>query len=117
MRAAGVAARLVVVLLGAWVGVAGALVHRQQLDGPLLDWPWGLALGLAVTAAVAAGCDRLVRVGAAWFGLGWTVVLLVPQLDPSRGYLVADDALGWSWTLGGLGVLTAVTVLAPRLSR
>lgn len=117
MRAAAVATRLVVVLLGVWVGVLGSVVHRTTGDVGAVTLPWGLALALLTVVAVAVACDERVPVGAAWFGLGWTLVLLGQPLQPSGSYLVAGDALGWAYLGGGLGCCAAVVVLAPRLGR
>ena len=44
-------------------------------------------------------------------------VLLLPQVQSSGSYLVASDALGWTFTIGGLGVCAAAVVVAPRLTR
>ena len=59
-----------------------------------VDWPWGLVLALAATAAVALGAGRVGRVGEAWFALGWAVVILGQSLSPTGSYLVAADWLG-----------------------
>lgn len=117
MSAAAALARLVVVLLGLWAGLLGSLVHRTRFEVADVDWPVGLVLSLCTVALVAAACGLAVRVGAAWFGLGWTLVLLLQQLQPSGSYLVAADALGWTWMIGGLGVCAAAVLLAPRLER
>lgn len=117
MSAAAALARLVVVLLGVWVGVLGSLVHRIRFEMVGVDWPGGLVLSLVAVALVAVACGQGVRVGAAWFGLGWTLVLLLQQLQPSGSYLVAADGLGWTWMAGGLGVCAAAVLLAPRLER
>lgn len=112
-----VAARAGVTALGVWTGLVGALVHRAGLDVAGVQVPWGLLAALLVTALVAIACDGLVRVGAAWCGLGWTLVLMGQQVGTSGSYLVAGDALGW-WFMGaGLGVFVAVLALAPRLVR
>ncbi|RYY45321.1 MAG: hypothetical protein EON53_10870 [Actinomycetales bacterium] len=117
MSAAAALARLVVVLLGVWVGVLGSLVHRTTVEVMGADRPGGLVLSLVTVALVAVACGFAVRVGAAWFGLGWTLVLLLQQLQPSGSYLVAADAIGWTWMIGGLGVCAAAVLLAPRLER
>lgn len=117
MRVRAVLARLVAVVLGVWVGVTGSVVHRAAVDVAGVDLPWGLALSLGTVVAVAWACDRRIPVGGAWFGLGWTVVLLGQQLQTSGSYLVASDALGWGYLLGGMGACAAVVLLAPRLER
>lgn len=115
--AARVLARVGVLVLGAWTGVVGALVHRMRADLGGVEVPWGLLAALLVTTLVALACERLVRVGAAWCGLGWTLVLLAQQVGTSGSYLVAADAPGWWFMGGGLGVFVAVLALAPRVER
>lgn len=117
MRVRATLARLGVLLLGAWVGLLGAVVHRTASDVAGVDLPWGLVLTVATVLLCAMACEHAVRVGAAWFGFGWTLVLLAQQVRPSGSYLVAADALGWAYTVGGLGACAAVVVLAPRLGR
>lgn len=117
MSAAAALVRLVVVLLGVWVGVLGSLVHRTTFEVMGSDQPGGLVLSLVTVALVAVACGYAVRVGAAWCGLGWTLVLLLQQLQPSGSYLVAADVTGWTWMIGGLGVCAAAVLLAPRLER
>lgn len=104
MRAAHVLLALVV---GAVSGAAGTVLHRQ--------W-WGLALalttGLVVLAWLPPGSVRLA------FALGWWVPVLRGALSlPSGGFLIASDALGWSF-LAGSGVLLVTAMLtvfsAPR---
>lgn len=114
---AGAALRTGSVLLGLWVGVLGALVHRMSATAVGVDWPWGLVLALGTTGAVAAACGRLVRMGAAWFGAGWTVALLLQQVWAPQRYLVAGDAVGWSFMILGLGGVAALVVRASRLER
>jgi hypothetical protein len=106
-----------VVLLGAWVGALGAVVHRATDDVAGVPVPWGLGLSLLTVLLAALACDRVVAVGAAWFGLGWTLVLMLQQVRGSGSYLIAADTLGWGYTIGGLGVCGVVVALAPRLGR
>lgn len=113
----GFLARLGVVVLGAWVGVLGAVVHRMTADVGALRLPWGLALALLAVVLGALACEQLVRVGGAWFGLGWTLVLLLQQVQTSGSYLVAGDALGWTFMAGGLAGCAGVVVLAGRTGR
>ena len=116
-RTGPVLSRLGVAAVGAWTGVVGALAHRLRADVGGVDVAWGLVATLVVTALVAVACEGLVRVGAAWCGLGWTLVLLGQQLGGSGSYLVAGDGLGWWFMGGGLGVFVAVLAVAPRLER
>jgi hypothetical protein len=74
-------------------------------------------LALLAVLLGALACEQLVRVGGAWFGLGWTAVLLLQQVRTSGSYLVAGDALGWSFMGGGLLACAGVVVLAGRTGR
>lgn len=97
--------RLGLLLLGAWVGVLGMLVHRQSVFAGGLTWPWGLIVVLAVTVVVARASSGLQRVGAAWFALGWVAILMIERLVGGDSYLVATDWVGWTFMLGSLGLI------------
>jgi hypothetical protein len=107
--------RLGLVLLGAYVALVGAAVHRHQIELLGVDWPWGLVLALVATAAVGLGAGRVGRVGETWFALGWAVVILGQSLSPTGSYLVAADWLGWAYSLIGMGSLGAIIVRNSRL--
>lgn len=107
-------ARLGLVLLGAYVALIGAVVHRHRVEVLGVDWPWGLALALAATIAVAVAAGHVGRVGETWFALGWAVVTLAQSLSPGGSYLVAGDWLGWAYTLLGLGSLGLIIVRNSR---
>ena len=109
--------RLALVLLGAYVGVIGAVVHRHRTELLGVQWPWGLVLALAVTAAVALGAGRLTRMGETWFALGWAVAILGQSLSPTGSFLLAADWLGWAYALVGIGSLGAIIVRNSRLER
>lgn len=108
-------ARLGLVLLGAYVALIGAVVHRHRVEVLGVDWPWGLALALAATIAVAVAAGRVGRVGETWFALGWVLVILGQSLSPSGSYLVAGDWLGWAYSIFGMGSLCAIIVRNSRL--
>jgi hypothetical protein len=105
------------VVLGAYVGVVGAFVYRHIWRSGGVDWPWGLVLVIAATYAVAVAADRFAPLGAAWFGLGWAIVLMAQQLSPGGSYLIASDWLGWSFTVGGLGVIVIEVIRTPRVGQ
>ena len=107
--------RLGLVLLGAYVALIGAVVHRQRTVLLGVDWPWGLVLALVATAAVALAAGRVGRVGETWFALGWAGLILGQSLSPSGSYLVAGDWLGWAYTLIGMGSLGWIIVRNSRL--
>ncbi|GAA2083028.1 hypothetical protein GCM10009821_25020 [Aeromicrobium halocynthiae] len=101
------------VVLGLVVGLHGAVVHRLASPVVGVDLPWGLLLALVATGLVAWAAAVAVPVGAAWFGLGWTLALVAQQGAGAGSYLVAGDALGWTFMGGGLALIVAV---AARLS-
>lgn len=99
-------ALLLALPVGAVSGAAGTLLHQH--------W-WGLALalgtGVVVLAWLPPGAVRLA------FALGWCVPVLRGSLErPAGGFLIAADALGWSFMAGSLVLLVAalVTLLARR---
>lgn len=110
-------ARLGLVLLGAYVALIGAVVHRHRAELWGVDWPWGLVLALVATVAIAMAAGRLRRIGATWFSLGWALVVLGQSLSPHGSYLVAADWLGWAFTMLGMGSLGVVIVRDSRLER
>lgn len=112
----GVLARAGLVLLGLLTGLLGAFVHRHGLTISGVDLPWGLALAIVTTGTVARASGHLVRVGAAWFGLGWTLAVVVQQQARPGSYLVAGDALGWSFMALGLLVIAVVVVTHPGVT-
>jgi hypothetical protein len=109
--------RAALVVLGAYVGVMGAFVHRHMWRSQGVEWPWGLLLAIAATYAVVLAADRLAPVGGAWFGLGWAIMLMAQQFSPGGSYLIASDWVGWSFTIGCLGAIVAGVVRPPRLGQ
>jgi hypothetical protein len=112
-----VIARLGLTLLGAYVGLIGGAVHRHSVELGGIHWPWGLVLALAVLAAVAAGAERIARLGAAWFAIGWSLVLLGQSLSPDGSYLVAADWIGYVYAVLGLGSLAVIIVRGSKVQR
>jgi hypothetical protein len=109
--------RLGLVLLGAYVGLVGAVVHRHSAELLGVDWPWGIVLAVGAACAVAAASGRAVELGASWFAIGWSVVLLGQALSPSGSYFVASDWIGYAYTLLGLGSLGVIIVMNSRVKR
>lgn len=109
--------RFGLVLLGVYVAVIGAVVHRHTVVVGDVEWPWGLVLALAATIAVGLAAGQVGRVGDAWFALGWTLVLTVQSLAPGGSYLVANDWLGWAYAVLGMGSLGVVIVRNSRLQQ
>jgi hypothetical protein len=109
--------RLALGLLGAYVAVLGAAVHRHRLELLGVQWPWGLALAIVVTVIAALAAGRVRPLGESWFALGWVLVVLAQSVAPGESYLVAADWLGWTFTLLGMGSLGLVAVFFSRLDR
>jgi hypothetical protein len=91
-------------LVGAAVGVAGALVHRQAFRPAGVLLPWGLVLALATAYAVTVAAGRVARgPGAFGVAIGWAAVLLwLQQVRPEGDYLFAADFLGNAYVFGGM---------------
>jgi hypothetical protein len=102
-------------VLGAYVCLLGAVLHRQVWRAADVTWPWGLVAVVAVTFVVTLAAGQVMRLGAAWVALGWAAGLLALQWSPGGGYLVASDWLGFSYTVGCLGGIVLCVVLRPRL--
>jgi hypothetical protein len=107
--------RLVLVVVGFYLFVVGAVVHRHVLFVGGVDVPWALVLVVAATWSVVVAADAVQRLGSAWLGVGWGAGLMVQQFSPGGSYLVASDWLGWAFTLLCLGVIVAGMLRAPRL--
>lgn len=98
-------------VLGAVAGILGSFVHAQRVAG----LPGGLLAALALSAAVfvAAGLLVAARSGAAAAAAGWfLVVLLLSAPRPEGDLVVAGNALGYGWLLGGT-VVAGLAVARP----
>ncbi|MEG9226646.1 hypothetical protein [Aeromicrobium sp. Sec7.5] len=92
-------------------------MHRHDADLLGLDVPWGLLLAVAPLVPLGLVADRTVSLGSASLMIGWGLVLAL-QGSTSRGqYLIADDSVGWTYTLLGLALLVAVVLRNSRLKR
>lgn len=109
--------RAALAVLGAYVCVLGAVLHRQVWDAGDVRVPWGLIAAIAVAGAVTLAANGVTRMGGAWFALGWAAGLLALQWSPGGGYLIASDWLGLSFTAGGLGVIILGVVLRPKVEQ
>jgi hypothetical protein len=107
--------RASVAVVGAYLCVIGAVVHRHTTYAGGIDWPWGLALVVGGTYAVVLAAEQFAPVGGAWLGLGWSLALVAQHFSPGGSYLVASDWLGWGFTVGSLGAIVAGVVWPPRL--
>jgi hypothetical protein len=104
-------------VLGVYVCLLGAVVHRQVWRAADTTWPWGVAAVVVATLLVSLAANQVIRRGAAWVAVGWAVALLALQWSPGGGYLVASDWLGMSFTVGCLGVIVVGVVARPRLDQ
>ena len=107
--------RVAAALGGLWAGVMASFVHRHVLRTGDVDLPWGLVAAVVLTFLAARGAEALVALGTACFAAGWAVAVLAPMVAGGDSYLVADDVLGWAFTLGGGGALVAASQWKPRL--
>jgi hypothetical protein len=99
---------LLALLVGAVSGAAGTVLHQS--------W-WGLVLALGTGLVVLAWLPPgLVRVA---FAVGWCLPVLRGALErPAGGFLIAADAVGWSFMAGSLVLLVAALVsVASRRGR
>ncbi len=110
------ARRVAAGLAGLWTGLMASFVHRHLLDVGAVELPWGLVVGVVATLLVARGAEALVPLGTACCAVGWAVAVLAPLMAGSDSYLVADDTLGWVFTLGGGGALVVASQWKPRLA-
>lgn len=108
--------RAALVVLGAYVCLLGAVVHRQTADVGGVEWPWGLVAAIGVTGLVTVAANDRMRIGGAWLALGWAGALLGLQWSPGGSYLVASDGLSLVFTAGSLGAIVLPVVLRTRLA-
>jgi N-acetyl-1-D-myo-inositol-2-amino-2-deoxy-alpha-D-glucopyranoside deacetylase len=90
-------------VVGVVAGVLGSFVHPLVAGGV----PVGLLCAYALSGAVfvAAGLAVRARSGAAVAAAGWLLpVLLFSSPRPEGDLVVAGDALGYAWLLGGVVV-------------
>jgi hypothetical protein len=103
------AACLGLLLLGAVVGAAGALVQPAWFPG-------GLLLALAGEAGLVLGATHLLRsrAGGVWAAGGWMlVVILLTASRPEGDFLFAAGGGSYLFLLGGIAVAVICATLAP----
>ncbi|MFD3341002.1 DUF6113 family protein [Streptomyces anthocyanicus] len=96
-------------VLGAVLGVAGALLQPAWFPG-------GLLLALAAEAGLCAGAGRAAgrRGGAVAPALGWALaVVLLTTSRPEGDFLFAAGAGSYLFLLGGIAVAVICATLAP----
>jgi hypothetical protein len=109
--------RAALAILGAYLCLLGAVVHRQIWHVSEVTVPWGVVSALGVTGVVALAANRVISIGSAWVALGWASGLLLLQWSPGGGYLIASDLLGLVFTGGGLGVIVAAIAVRPKVKQ
>ena len=112
-KPARVTAYVVLLVLGAAVGLAGTFVLS-------LWFPGGLVLSLAAIAALCCGGRVLTgsRTGSAMPALGWFAMLMVAQAPrPEGDFLLAANAGTYVFLLGGMliGVICTTLRTLPRI--
>ena len=107
--------RAALVVVGAYVCLLGAVVHRQVWVAAGVTWPWGLVVVVGVTALVTIAAGEVTRVGGAWLALGWAGALLILQWSQGDSYLVASDWLGLVFTAASLGAIVLAVAVRTRL--
>ncbi|MEW2078693.1 DUF6113 family protein [Streptomyces sp. NPDC012403] len=103
------AACLGLLLLGAVVGAAGALVQPAWFPG-------GLLLALAGEAGLVLGATRVLRsrAGGVWAAGGWMLaVILLTASRPEGDFLFAAGGGSYLFLLGGIAVAVICATLAP----
>jgi len=106
--------QVLLTFLGLYVCLVATIAHRHTTVLGGVDVPWGLLLALIGAYSIARVIDPWVRLGAAFFGLGWAVGLTVPMFSSGGSYLVATDALGLSFLFGSMGALALAVVRGSR---
>jgi hypothetical protein len=104
-----VLACLALFVLGAVVGVTGALVQPAWFPG-------GLLLALAAEAGLCLGGGRLVggRAGAVAPAGGWMItVILLTASRPEGDFVFGTSAASYLFLLGGMAVAVICATLAP----
>ncbi len=105
------------VVVGMFVCLIASISHSRTSDVSGFDLPWGTALGLIAAYASACTADFWVRIGGAFFGLGWALGLTLPMLVPGESYLIGSDWLGLLFMFGGFGALALAIVQGDRAHR
>jgi hypothetical protein len=104
-------------LLGAGVGLAGLVVHRDAFWVAGWPVPWGALLG--VSAATVVGL-RLRRRAPLLLGylFGWFLLVMVALVTgPGGDFMLLSDVLGWGFLAASLVLMGVVLVAGARARR
>lgn len=93
-------------LLGAYGGAVGVVLHRQRSEAFGLDLPWGLALVIVLALLIALTAQSFLRFGSVWSGGGWLLPTLLMQLG--EDVWIGDDAIGWLFLLVPLACFAVI---------
>jgi predicted outer membrane lipoprotein len=107
-------------LLGAVVGMAGMLAHRNVVRPSGVLLPWGLLLGLATAFAVirAVSLTPVAVRGAVACAAGWLLALIgLQRARPEGDFLVAGDGLGMAFAFGGMAVVAVAVARSVTRAR
>jgi hypothetical protein len=104
-------------LLGAGVGLAGLVVHRDALWFAGWPLPWGALLAVAAPTVVGIRLRRraplLLGYLAGWFAL----VMVALVTGPGGDFMLLSDVLGWGFLVTSLALMGFVLVMGARARR
>ena len=102
--------RAALALLGLYVCLVASIIHRHTYVIGGVDVPWAMVLDFIAAYSVARAVRLWVRLGDAFFALGWALGLTIPMLSPGGSYLIAQDWLGITFMLGSVAVLALAVI-------
>ncbi len=108
--------RAALVLLGLYVCLVASIIHRHTYVVGEVEIPWAMALDFIAVYSVTRAVRPWVRLGDAFFALGWALGLMIPMIPTislfSMGgsYLIAQDWLGLTFMFGSIAVLALAVI-------
>jgi len=110
---------ILLIFVGAVVGVIGTVAHQSTVDMLSVSLPWGIVVALIGAACLLAGV-RLVtedRMPALLCAVGLLGAIGLLSLKSTGGsVLVPDNALGKVWVFAPI-IIAAVVIAWPRIVR
>ena len=106
-----------VVVLGCYVCVLSSVVYQHRIAVGPVELPWGIALGVATTYAVAVAAGIWVSSGPALLAVGWGAGLIAPMAAPTESFLIVQDAWGWAFVLASAAALLVAYLQQQRRER
>jgi hypothetical protein len=105
------------VLLGAGVGLAGLVVHRNALWLGGWPLPWGALLGVGAFTVIGFGLRRRAPLLLGYL-LGWMLLVLgALATGPGGDFMLLSDMLGWGFLTASLFLAGVVLVAGARARR